>query len=210
MDIIQQSHEIIFFHPEEEIYKICSGYCQCYKTPIPETHEGRCDLIRRHRGHGSPLEHGNMTVIFVTNRGVTHELVRHRHTAYSQESTRYCNYSKDKFGNSIKFIEDSNVINSHSEEIYNKWVLSLKNCEDEYMSRIKLGQKPEEARGCLINDVATTIQVTANLREWRDIFSLRCSRSAHYQIRELMLPLLRDMQRILPCIFEDIFPVNYY
>lgn len=203
MKIIEQSYEIDeSFDPETEIRKICKGYCTCYKTPLPQTFEEQCALIKRHRNHGSPQEHGFMTVTFITNRGVANEFVRHRHTGYSQQSTRYCNYSKNKFGNSLTFIQDSSVIDDPY--LYQTWLNGRKADEEEYLARLQAGQKPEEARGCLPSDLATEIEVSTNLREWHAIFELRCSRHAHYQIRALMLPLLREMQRVLPCIYDDI------
>lgn len=202
MRVIEQSYEIIRFHPEDEIYKIAHGYAQCYNKPIPETFEEQCEFIKRNRRHGSPLEHGNMTVHFVTNRGVTHELIRHRHTGYSQQSTRYCNYTQDRFDNMLTFIQDSSVINDP--ELMDIWYTARQVDEVEYFSRIRKGQKPGEARGGLPNDLATQIDVTTNLREWHDILSLRTSKAAHYQFRALMLPLLHEMKETLPCIFDDI------
>lgn len=207
MIIEEQSHNILLFDKEKELYKICSGYCKCYRRPIPKTFEEQCEFVRKHRQHGSPKEHGYLTVEFVTNRGVSHELVRHRHAGYSQQSTRYCNYTKDRFNNQLTFIQDSAVM--AAQEYYDIWIEGLRRTEEEYFNRIKGGQKPEEARGCLPNDLKTEIQVSANLREWHDIFRLRCAPSAHYQMRELIIPLAREMKKQLPCLFDDLDPSIY-
>lgn len=202
MKIVSQSHEIIGLNPEIEIYKICRGYCKCYDLPVPDTYEEQCEKISRLRYHGSPIEHGNMTVDFVTNRGVSHELVRHRLMAVSQTSTRYCNYSKDRFDNQLSFILDSSV--SDDDDLLDIWMTSRKQDEIEYFKRLESGQHPEQARGCLPNDLVTKLQITANLREWHHIFDLRCGAGAHYQMRELMVPLLQEVRDIFPCIFDDL------
>lgn len=201
MQIINQSYDILRLDKERDIEMIARGYCICYNTPVPATYEKQCDLIRRHRNHGSPLEHSIMTVEFTINRGVSHELVRHRHTAYSQQSTRWCNFSKDKFGNQITFIRDSRAFASAIEDI---WWEGLLRCEEEYFARLEAGQTPEEARGCLPNDLSTMLLVSTNFREWRDIFKLRCDKRAHYQMREIMRPLLEDVTEQVPCVFDDI------
>lgn len=202
MKIIDQSFKIIHFTKADELEKICYGYCECYNKPMPETEEDVWNYIKRNRKHGSPLEHGNMTVEFITNRGVSHELVRHRHTAYSQQSTRYCNYSLDRFDNGLTFVMDSSV--KDDDDLLDIWFNGRRADEKEYLLRLKKGQTPEQARGCLPNDIKTKLLVTTNLREWHDILELRTSKKAHYQMRELMIPLLKVMQSELPCIFDDI------
>lgn len=202
MNIVDASYEIQSFNPEQDVHDICLGYCICYNTPMPKTFEERCNFIRHHRKHGSPLEHSRMTVLFTINRGVSHELVRHRHTSYSQESTRYCNYSKNRFGNELTFIDDIAIAKDSSS--YNEWLKYRKLDEKEYFDRLDFGQTPEQARGCLPIDLKTKLLVTTNLREWRDIFKLRCNSRAHYQMREVMRPLFKEVCDILPCVFDDI------
>lgn len=208
MRIINASYDILRFNKEEDVKAIANGYCICYGTTLPDTYEKQCELIRKRRDdgrypfeHGSPLEHSIMTVVFTINRGISHELVRHRHCAYSQQSTRYCNYSNNRFGNEITFIEDSASFESAVNDI---WKNGLYNAEKEYFDRLNVGQIPEQARGCLPNDLATILQVSTNFREWRNIFMLRCDSHAHYQMREIMKPLLEEMKQELPCIFDDI------
>ena len=205
MKILDASYKIVRLQKEIDVDQISDAYCMCYETPHPTSYEKQCDIIRNHRKHGSPLEHSIMTVDFVINRGISHELVRHRHTGYSQQSTRYCNFSKNKFGNSVSFIKDSRISIDNA-ALYDLWIRGLQADEDEYFARLNMGQTPEEARGCLPNDLATRLKVSTNFREWHDIFTLRCDTHAHYQMREIMRPLCEEMIRELPCIFDDIHP----
>lgn len=202
MKIINQSYDIVRFFPKEDVAAICEGYCICYGHPFPETFEDQCDFIKKHRIHESPLEHSSMTVRFITNRGISHEIVRHRHTGYSQESTRYCNYSKGRFGTELTFINDTHIVKDAS--AYEAWLKYRQDNEDEYFNMLKRGLRAEEARGCLPNDLKTKLLVTTNFREWRSIFKLRCDSHAHYQMQELMKPLFDEVNTALPCIFDDI------
>lgn len=201
MKIIDANYEIVRFEKEIDVYAITRAYCKCYKRPIPETYDERCDFIRKHRKHESPLEHSILTVDFTINRGISHELVRHRHCAFTQESTRYCNYTANRFGNELTFIKDSHAYEDKIDDI---WEEGLKRVEQEYFARIELGQTPEEARGCLPNDLRTSIMISTNFREWRSIFKLRCDTAAHYQMREIMIPLEYELKNKLPCVFDDI------
>ena len=150
--------------------------------------------------HESVLEHSSLTVKFVFDRGVSHELVRHRLAAYSQSSTRYCNYSKDKFGREIKVIKP--LFFEEGTEDYNLWYEGCKHAEDTYMRLIDRGRSAQEARSVLPNSLATEIVMTANWREWRHVFKTRCAEAAHPQIREVMIPLRDEMVEILPEVFE--------
>ena len=201
MKLIDASYEITRLDKVADIREICEAYCMCYATPVPDSYDAKCEFIKKHRRHESPLEHSIMTVNFTINRGISHELVRHRHTAYSQQSTRYCNYQNERFGSEVIFINDSHAYELAIEDI---WKEGLKRSESEYFARLDLGQAPEEARGCLPNDTATKIKVSTNFREWRSIFTLRCDSHAHYQMREVMRPLFNNVVVELPCIFDDI------
>lgn len=158
------------------------------------------------RGHESVIEHEKITVRFICDRGVTHEIVRHRMASYSQESTRYCNYSNDKFGNELTFIKpcfwDEDTDEGKAKMML--WEKSMQNIEDEYNELIELGAKPEEARSILPNSLKTEIVVTMNLRSWRHFFKLRTSPAAHPQIREIALGLLEELKEKLPVIFGDL------
>lgn len=157
-------------------------------------------------GHESVIEHEKITVRFICDRGVTHELVRHRIASYSQESTRYCNYCNDKFGNELTFIKPC-FWDENTEEGKAKmevWKQSLADIEKQYFKLIEMGARPEEARSILPNSLKTEIVVTMNLREWRHYFRLRTSERAHPQIREISNMLLTELKEKLPELFGDL------
>lgn len=154
------------------------------------------------RGHESVLEHEKVTVRFICDRGVTHELVRHRIASYSQESTRYCNYAQDKFGNELTFIKPC-FWDENSDE-YKLWADEMQHIENTYNKMIAMGVKPEEARSILPNSLKTEIVVTMNMREWRHFFKLRTAPAAHPQIREISGMLLNEFKEKLPVLFGDI------
>ncbi len=154
------------------------------------------------RGHESVLEHEKVTVRFICDRGVTHEMVRHRIASFSQESTRYCNYSQDKFGNELTFIKP--CFWEDGSENMRLWEETMQNIEDTYNKMIAAGAKPEEARSILPNSLKTEIVVTMNMREWRHYFKLRTSPAAHPQIREVSIALLKEFKEKLPVLFADI------
>lgn len=158
------------------------------------------NIIRR--GHESVLEHEKLTVRFICDRGVTHELVRHRIASYSQESTRYCNYAQDKFGNELTFIKP--CFWSEDSENYKLWTECMQNIENTYNKMIAEGAKPEEARSILPNSLKTEIVVTMNMREWRHYFRMRTAPAAHPQIREISISLLNELKQKMPVFFEDI------
>jgi thymidylate synthase (FAD) len=155
------------------------------------------------RGHESVLEHEKVTVRIVCDRGVSHELVRHRLASYSQESTRYCNYSQDKFGNELTFIDiRPHLANPEARKV---WETSIQQAEANYMELINQhGVPPQFARSILPNSLKTEIVTTANVREWRHIFKLRTSKAAHPQMREIMTPMLKQFQERFPVLFDDI------
>lgn len=176
----------------------------CYKSEDKIT-EGSAEkfigMILK-SGHESVLEHEKLTVKFVCDRGVTHEIVRHRIASYSQESTRYCNYSKDKFGNELTFIRP--CFWADDSEEYAVWKQAMEDIEKTYVKLISLGAKPEEARSILPNSLKTEIVCTMNLREWRHFFRLRTAERAHPQIREISVALLDELKKRIPVIFDDI------
>jgi len=153
-------------------------------------------------GHESVLEHEKVTVRIVCDRGVSHEIVRHRIAAYSQESTRYCNYAQDRFGKEITVIEPL-FFEKNSKE-YKIWETAMKQAESAYFALLDAGATPQEARSVLPNSLKTEIVVTYNLREWRHFFKLRTAKAAHPQMREIACPLLREFQKIIPVLFDDI------
>ena len=179
----------------------------CYHSEDKMDNEGEsakrfiAGLIKR--GHESVLEHSMLTVNFRVDRGISHQIVRHRLCAFTQESTRYCNYADlEKYPDGVKFVHP--VFFPYDTPEYVEW---LKACEDSefwYFQAIKRGARPEEARTMLHESTATSLTVTTNYREWRHILQLRTSKAAHPQIRQVMCPLLHELQDRIPIIFDDI------
>lgn len=154
------------------------------------------------RGHESVIEHEKITVRIICDRGVSHEIVRHRIASYSQESTRYCNYQKDKFGNELTFIKP--VFWKEGSQEYDVWRDMMQKIEDSYMNLIDIGASPQEARSILPNSLKTEIVVTMNLREWRHFFRLRTAEAAHPQMQEIARPMLTAFKEKIPVVFDDI------
>lgn len=158
------------------------------------------------RGHESVIEHEKITIRIICDRGVSHEIVRHRIASYSQESTRYCNYCNDKFGNELTFIEPCFFNSDSEQDKKNKqiWLDTMEQIEKNYNMLIDNGAKPEEARAILPNSLKTEIVVTMNLRAWRHFLKLRTDKAAHPQIREISDMILKELKEKLPTIFEDL------
>lgn len=176
----------------------------CYKSEDLITERSAEEFVANilRRGHESVIEHEKVTVRIICDRGVSHEIVRHRIASYSQESTRYCNYQKDKFGNELTFIKL--VFWEEGSEEYALWHKTMQNAEESYMKLIGMGASTQEARSVLPNSLKTEIVVTMNLREWRHFFSLRTSESAHPQMREVVRPMLETFKGKIPVVFDDI------
>lgn len=205
MKVEKASFEIIdTVRPSEILINIEKFGRVCYKSESNITTDSAEPFITKiiESGHESVIEHEKISVKIICDRGVSHEIVRHRIASYSQESTRYCNYSKDKFGNELTFIKP--VFWSEDSQQYNIWCDSMKNIENAYMHLISLGVPPEQARTVLPNSLKTEIVVTMNLREWRHFFKLRTSKRAHPQMREISIPMLQKFKDLLPCVFNDI------
>ena len=169
----------------------------CYKSEHRITNSSAAPFVRNiiARGHESVLEHISITVRFVTDRAIANELVRHRIAAYSQESTRYCNY-KDK----IEFIYPKNVSDKQLQLIMEACACAATT----YQTLIADGATPEVARDVLPLCTKTELIATYNLREWRHILRLRTDKAAHPKMRELMQTLLQFFQGLVPIIFDDI------
>lgn len=178
----------------------------CYKSENRITEESAKAFVRKliERGHESVLEHESITVRFVCDRGVSHEIVRHRIASFSQESTRYCNYSGNRFGNQITFIKPCFL--EEGTGGYKLWKQAMFVAEKEYFELLNWGCTPQEARSVLPNSTKTEVVMTANLREWRHFLKLRTAKAAHPQMRELTVPLLHELQRQIPVVFDDIQP----
>ena len=178
----------------------------CYKSEdkITEDGESAKALIKQliKSGHEAMLEHSSLSVKFVVDRGVSHEIVRHRLFSFAQESTRYCNYSKGKFGSELTFIEP--CFWDEDSNFYMMWKLCCMEAEKDYIRFIEDGATPQEARAVLPNSVKTELIVTGNYREWRHFFKLRTDKAAHPQMREVATPLLKELRRRIPIVFDDI------
>lgn len=174
-----------------------------YKSEDKITNNSAKDFVAMllKRGHLSVIEHQSVSVRFICDRGVSHEIVRHRLASYTQESTRYCNYTKGKFGSEITVIEP--CFWSQDDEKYKVWRQTIEQIETAYNRLIELGATPQEARSILPNSLKTEIVVTMNLREWRHFFTMRTSPAAHPQMREVAIPLLKEFQKQIPILFDD-------
>lgn len=168
-------------------------------------------------GHGdwSITEHTSIVVDAVVDRGITHEWVRHRLGAYTQESTRFVNYAKkntktDEYMNPAKFICPPSILKTKDTEshwIYQLWFVGRIADEDEYRQYINAGVTPQEARTCFPNALASRIIATYNLRMWRHFFLMRTTKESHPQMRQVTIPLLKEFQEKIPILYEDIEPL---
>ena len=224
MKLVRQGHQIlsrISIGGIEELQRIEIAGRTCYKSEEKITPDGesakRFVKMIIDNGHEAMLEHSSLSVKFICSRGVSHEIVRHRLFSFAQESTRYCNYSKGKFGGECTFIvppdQDWSVNTDEYEDEYDEsetdsakivWYASLKIIEDDYMCLLKEGWKPEQARDVLPNALKTEIVVTGNYREWRHFFKLRTDAAAHPHIRALAMETLEDVKLRIPVVFDDL------
>lgn len=215
MEIIDQYHQFEYY-PKDVFTRIAQAARTCYKSEghSKKTNKELVEMLIR-SGHESVLEHVSASVRFITDKGVTHELVRHRLASFSQESTRYVNYTKN---NHMQFIRpvwvDEEVLGKYNSELdmdahfSDAELVWLQNCyysEEDYNNLIKTyNRPPQKARQVLNNSVKTEIVVTANIRELRHILNLRCSHAAHPQIRALLWPVLKDFECEYPELFSDV------
>lgn len=217
MRIIEPSYEILTEISEggiKELQHIEKIGRVCYKSESKITEDGESakKFVKMiiDRGHEAMIEHSSLSVKFIVDRGVSHELVRHRIASFAQESTRYCNYSKDKFDNGITFIKpfffDENEIipSSQFASKYQMWKRAMELSEYFYLDLLENGATPQEARSVLPNSTKTEITITTNYREWRAFFKLRTAKAAHPQMTQVTRPLLKELKIKLPIIFDDI------
>lgn len=211
MKLIRPSHKILFISPKP-LEAIEAAGRTCYKSEDKITGGSAEKFVRMviKRGHLSVIEHPYMTVRFICDRGVTHEIVRHRLCAYSQESTRYCNYKGgvtfiippwiglEEGEYSVPEIRDGGSLTEA------QWMNAMLDAELYYINLLRNSWSPQQARSVLPNSLKTEIVMTANLREWMHVFKLRASIAAHPQMREVMTPLLEEVKTLIPVIFEGI------
>lgn len=211
MNVIKPSIEIIDMKDYDEmIRKIEKIGRVCYKSESNINDESAERFIRNilKLGHESVIEHEAITVRMICDRGITHEVVRHRIASYSQESTRYCNYAGDKFNNQITVIDlaggfEYDLNNETDRAKYEVWTEAMEQAEQSYFRMLELGATPQEARSVLPNSLKTEIMITMNLRAWRNFFRLRCDSHAHPQMREVANIALQVFKEKLPVFFSD-------
>jgi len=208
------------FNGREILKMIEAAGRTCYKSEDKITDESCGPFVTSvtKRGHHSVIEHCNVTVRFICDRGVTHELVRHRIAAYSQESTRYVNYK-----GGAQFIlppwvniapgtynrGKTYIVGENESEADQEWYTAMMYAEEKYIKLLNLGWIPQQARAVLPNSLKTEIVMTANMREWLHVFNLRCSKAAHPQIREMLLPLLWEFNDEIPEIYGEVYAKHY-
>lgn len=207
MRIIKPSATIEKLAPGMEILRNIERAARtCYKSEDRITEDSTLkfigDLLKHDPPHLSVFEHENMTVRIICDRGVTHELVRHRLVSYSQESTRYCNYSKGKYGGEITLIKP--MFWEELSQEYGIWYDGCVAAETSYLRLLSKGAKAQEARSVLPNSLKTEIVTTANMRQWGHIFYQRTSAQAHPQMREVMIPLLMATQKRVPLLYNNL------
>lgn len=207
MRVIEPSYEILTEISEggiKELQHIEKIGRVCYKSEDKISENGgsakKFVKILIDRGHEAMIEHSSLSVKFIVDRGVSHELVRHRIASFAQESTRYCNYSNDKFDNGITFIRPF----FFDDAKYQRWLSAMADAESAYLDLLHSGATPQEARSVLPNSTKTEITITANYREWRAFFKLRTARAAHPQMTQITKPLFKELKTRLPIIFDDI------
>ena len=232
MKIIDPTFEFVHVLSREDAYRIMATAARnCYRAELnatPKTDEETVEKIMR-LGHLSVIEHVGVTVNIICDRGVTHELVRHRLASYSQESSRFCNYGAEKFGRELTFIRPSqcseqmlgqHTINWGKEglvgireqgpinpELFpgdNVFFWNMAIAERDYMDLLDCGWTPQQARAVLPNSLATKIAMTANLREWIHVFRLRCDLPAHPDMRATMKPIMLAMLDQYPSVFQGV------
>ena len=207
MKTINAGYEILTPISGDELQLIEKAGRTCYKSEDKITDESAkkfvAGLIKRN--HEAMLEHSFLSIRFICDRGVSHELVRHRLASFAQESTRYCNYSQDKFGNELTFIKPLFFDEDTNE--YRLWEHAMRVAESDYMMMLNAGRTAQEARSILPNSIKTEVVMSTNYREWRHFFKLRAARAtgpAHPQMEEITRPLLEELKTLIPVVFDDI------
>lgn len=205
MRIINAGYEILTPIRGDELQLIEKAGRTCYKSEDKITDESAkkfvAGLIKRN--HEAMLEHSFLSIRFICDRGVSHELVRHRLASFAQESTRYCNYSQDKFGNELTFIKPC----FFDDIKYQRWLSAMADAQCAYFDLLNSGASPQEARSVLPNGIKTEVVMSTNYREWRHFFKLRAARAtgpAHPQMEEITRPLLEELKTLIPVVFDDI------
>jgi thymidylate synthase (FAD) len=220
MRIIEPGFELLFTEQLNDITKRLERIARtCYKSEDRISEGSDLKLIQTllSRKHFPMFDHVSISVRVICDRGVTHEIVRHRIAAYAQESTRFCNYSKARFGNHLTFIKPCFFPDIPCGEFDGpkdfeerlspaevNWLAAISESEHRYINLLNLGCKPEEARSVLPNSLKTEIVMTLDLTAWHHFFELRTGKAAHPQMREIAIPMLEEFKANVPLVFDDI------
>lgn len=214
MKIIEPKIWVENYDPLKIMKNIERACRTCYRSESLITNDSYKKLLTNciNRGHESVLEHEKITVRMICDIGVYKDLTRHRFGSFSIESTRYCNYSKDKFDNEIKFIKPIYFDDGGKSQW---WVAAMTEIEKIYNEMAAIGCTPDEMRLILPHSTAAEVTMTANIREWRHILDLRTKKMSHPAIRQLLIPLLLKFQYTMPELFGSIeydkdFPIDKY
>lgn len=215
MKIIEPWIEIEQFDGKKIMKNIERACRTCYRSEGLITEDSYKKLLKNciNRGHESVLEHEKITVRMCVDIGVYKDLTRHRFGSFSIESTRYCNYGKDKFDNEIKFIQPCNI--DEDTDLYAFWQHAMERIELNYIHMSNNGATPDQMRMILPHSTAAEVTMTANIREWRHILDLRTKKMTHPSIRQVLIPLLLKFKAEMPELFEGIeydtdFPKEKY
>jgi len=205
MKIVKPSYEILNLPDFGPILKHLEDVARtCYQSHDKTCEGSEVKMVQNliKRNHTAMMEFADMTVRFTCDRGVSHELVRHRHCSFAQESTRYVKYDGE-----MEFILPCWFENPPSKNVETpegQWMWAMEDAEERYQDMLSQGQSPQQARSVLPNSLKTEIVVKTNLRDWMHIFLLRCDKAAHPQMRELMIPLYEELKEKCPVIFETV------
>ncbi len=208
MKTIKQSVEIITSIDNAQVLKhleLCARNCYKSEGFITEDTTSAEKMINKliTLDHTAMIEHFSVTVRLICDVGVYKDLTRHRMASFAIESTRYCNYSKDKFGNEITFVMPSHI--EQNSELLKVWTETMQVIENNYNLMAEMGATPDQLRMLLPHSTAASVIMTANIREWRHVFNLRCSDKAHPTVQEVMKLLLVQMYDKMPILFEDLY-----
>jgi thymidylate synthase (FAD) len=205
MKIVNPSVNLLWIIESPEVLIELAGRT-CYRSEDKITQESAGKFVKMliNSGHHAMIEHATASFRIITDRGITHEIVRHRLASYAQESTRYCNYSKDKFGNECSFIQPPNMTYTQTKT----WRFACENAEQSYFQMLKNGCTPQIARSVLPNCLKTEIVMMANLREWQHFIKLRGSAAAHPQIRPIAYGIWDILKDHAPNVFSDLLPLS--
>jgi thymidylate synthase (FAD) len=207
MRIVQPSVKLLHVTPDPERVIELAGRV-CYKSEDKITSDSHVAFIKMildpKKAHESVLEHASAGFHIICDRGISHELVRHRIASYSQESTRYCNYSKGKFGNEISVVRPSGISSCSRADVYEAWVAGCEEAERTYLKLLATGTSAQNARSVLPTCLKTEVVMTANFREWRHFLKLRMSVAAHPDMRIIAEMIHFHLITIAPIVFEDL------